>query len=53
MPMTAIADFAARGAGDPLFAGLAEICARNRGLWSFEAEQFLLARAPRIAGAPA
>ena len=49
MPMTAISDFAAKGADDPIFAGLAEICGRNRGLWSFEAEQFLLARAPAIA----
>jgi L-sorbose 1-phosphate reductase len=52
LPMTAIDDFAAKGKNDPLFAGLAEICARHRGLWSYEAEQCLLARAPRIAGAP-
>jgi threonine dehydrogenase-like Zn-dependent dehydrogenase len=48
MPMTAIADFAALGKTDPLFAGLAGICARNRDLWSVEAEQYLLANASKI-----
>mgnify|MGYP000855557627 CR=1 FL=1 len=38
-------DFAAKGKDNPLLAGLAEICERNRGLWSFEAEQFLLKNA--------
>ena len=42
--MTAISDFAAKGKDNPL-AGLAEICERNRGLWSLEAEQFLLKNA--------
>jgi hypothetical protein len=45
MPMTAISDFAAKGKDNPLLAGLAEICERNRGLWSLEAEQFLLKNA--------
>ena len=48
MPMTAIADFAAAGKSDPLFAGLAEICDRHNGLWSSEAERHLLAKAPRL-----
>ena len=28
--------------------GLAELCAANKGLWSPEAERYLLANAPRI-----
>jgi len=42
MPMTAIADFGKLGTTDPLFARLAEITARNNGLWSVEAERYLL-----------
>lgn len=48
MPMTAIADFAAFGGSDPLFATLAEICSRHNGLWSLEAENFLLANGKRL-----
>ena len=48
LPLTAIDDFAALGERDPLFAGLAEICARHDGLWSAEAEAHLLARGKRI-----
>ena len=43
MPMTAIDDFAELGKTDPLFAKLAEICDRHNGLWSLEAEHYLLA----------
>ena len=43
MPLTAIADFAELGKSDPFFAGLAEICERSNGLWSAEAEKYLLA----------
>jgi threonine dehydrogenase-like Zn-dependent dehydrogenase len=42
MPMTAIADFAAAGAADPRFAKLDEICRGRAGLWSAEAEKYLL-----------
>ena len=42
MPLTAIADFAKLGETDPLFKTLAEICDRNNGLWSAEAEKYLL-----------
>ena len=42
MPLTAIADFEALGKTDPLFARLAEITARNNGLWCAEAERVLL-----------
>ena len=52
MPMTAIDDFAALGADNPLFAGLAEITGSSNGLWSVEAEAYLLANAPAI-GNPA
>ena len=53
MPMTAIADFAEKGKADPLFAALDRICSANNGLWSKEAEDYLLANAPKIdIGAP-
>ena len=48
MPMTAIADFAEKGKTDPLFAELDRICSANNGLWSKEAEDYLLANAPKI-----
>lgn len=48
LPMTAIADFGKRGESDPLFAGLAKICDRNNGLWSAEAERFLLQNGKRL-----
>jgi len=43
MPLTAIADFQEKGKTDPLFAKLNDICNRHLGLWSVEAEEFLLA----------
>lgn len=43
MPLTAIADFAKLGESDSRFKQLAEVCAKNNGLWSIEAERFLLA----------
>jgi hypothetical protein len=42
MPLTAIADFAEWGKTDAKFAKLAEICERHQGLWSVEAEDYLL-----------
>jgi len=42
MPLTAIGDFAEKGGTDPLFAGLAVITSKNNGLWSTEAEDYLL-----------
>lgn len=41
MPLTAIADFEELGKTDPLFAKLDEVCKKNRGLWSAEAERIL------------
>ena len=48
LPMTAIADFAEKGSTDPMFAQLDRICQAHGGLWSKEAEDYLLANAPRI-----
>lgn len=48
LPLTAIADFAENGKEDPMFAKLAEICDRHNGLWSGEAEKYLLANAKAI-----
>lgn len=42
MELTAIDDFAAKGVDNVHFAKLAEICQCNRGLWSVEAERYLL-----------
>ena len=44
MPLTAIADFEELGKTDPLFAKLAEITKENNGLWSAEAEKYLLSQ---------
>lgn len=43
MPLTPISDFAKLGETNPVFKTLAEICDKNLGLWSVEAETFLLA----------
>ncbi|NLD59217.1 MAG: zinc-binding dehydrogenase [Clostridiales bacterium] len=48
LPLTAIADFKEKGKADPLFKTLAEICDRHNGLWSGEAEEFLLRNAKPI-----
>ena len=42
MPLTSIADFAKLGENNPLFKKLSEICDKNLGLWSVEAEKYLL-----------
>jgi threonine dehydrogenase-like Zn-dependent dehydrogenase len=53
LPLVAIADFAAKGKADEdglgiFYTKLAEICERKKGLWSKEAEDYLLANAPDI-----
>jgi threonine dehydrogenase-like Zn-dependent dehydrogenase len=53
LPLTAIADFAEKGTSGAdglggFYTKLAEICGRDRGLWSKEAEEYLLANAPDI-----
>jgi L-sorbose 1-phosphate reductase len=42
MDLTAIDDFAKLGESNPLFKNLAEITVRHNGLWSVEAENYLL-----------
>lgn len=42
MPLTAIDNFAKQGETNPFFKNLAEICDRHNGLWSVEAEKYLL-----------
>ena len=49
MPMTAIEDFAEKGKTDPFYAELDRICSANNGLWCKEAEDYLLANAPKVA----
>jgi len=48
MKLTAISDFKKKGKTDPLFDGLAEIVEKNNGLWSAEAEKYLLKNAKTI-----
>ncbi|MCL2410195.1 MAG: zinc-binding dehydrogenase [Treponema sp.] len=48
LELTAIDDFVEKGKADPLFAKLAEICGRNQGLWSAEAEEYLLKNVQEI-----
>ena len=42
MPLTAITDFRKLGDTDSLYRELADICDRHNGLWSVEAEEYLL-----------
>lgn len=48
LPLTALAEFAELGKTDPFFADLADIIARNNGLWCAEAEKYVLANAKEI-----
>ena len=48
MPLTAIADFRAKGAENPVYARLAELCDAHQGLWNAEAEKYLLAHAAEL-----
>jgi threonine dehydrogenase-like Zn-dependent dehydrogenase len=48
MPLTAIADFAKLGETNEVYKKLAEICDKNLGLWSVEAESYLLANADKL-----
>lgn len=48
MELTAIADFKEKGKSGPIFAKLAEITDKNNGLWSTEAEKYLLANAKPV-----
>jgi threonine dehydrogenase-like Zn-dependent dehydrogenase len=48
LELVAIADFAEKGKSDPFYAALAEICGQTKGLWSKEAEDYLLKHAKDI-----
>jgi len=48
MDLTAISDFREKGETDPLFSRLADIAEANNGLWSPEAEKYLLENAKKI-----
>lgn len=48
MELTAIDDFRQKGKDNPLFATLADIVEKNNGLWSAEAEKYLLENADSI-----
>ena len=48
IPLTAIVEFGEKGKTDPFFAELDKICTLNNGLWSIEAEEYLLANAKEI-----
>lgn len=51
MPLTSITDFAKLGETNELFRKLAEICDRHNGLWSVEAESYLLDKfSPNLSG---
>lgn len=46
LPLTAIADFAELGKTDPLYAELDRLVKKHNGLWSAEAERYLLFHVP-------
>jgi len=48
MPLTPISDFAKLGETNEVYKMLAEMCDKNLGLWSVEAEAFLLANADKL-----
>lgn len=48
MPLTPISDFEKLGGENELFKELAVICSRHNGLWSVEAETFLLSHSDKL-----
>jgi len=48
MPLVALSDLAELGRNDPFYAELAKIVSANNGLWSRDAEKYLLANAKSI-----
>jgi len=48
LPLVALDEFGERGDGDPFYGALAEITERNNGIWSTEAENYLLEHAPDL-----
>ena len=49
MPLTPITDFAKLGETNDVFKQLATICDKNKGLWSVEAETYLLENSDKLA----
>ncbi len=48
MPLTAISDFEEKGKNNPVYAELHKLCDANNGLWSVDAEEYLLANADKL-----
>ncbi len=48
MPLVALDEMAEKGKNDPLLAKLAELVKANNGVWSVDAEKYLMANAPKI-----
>jgi threonine dehydrogenase-like Zn-dependent dehydrogenase len=48
MPLTPITDFASKGLTNPVYARLAEICDNHKGLWSTEAEAYLIENSDKL-----
>jgi hypothetical protein len=48
IPLVAIDDLPELGKTDPLYSALADIVAKNGGIWCAEAEEYLLENAPKI-----
>ena len=48
LPLTSIDDFEELGKSDPLFKSLSQIISKSKGLWSKEAEDYLLTHAKSI-----
>ena len=48
MPLTAIAEFGEKGKSNPVYAELDRICKAHQGLWSVEAENYLLSHAENL-----
>jgi threonine dehydrogenase-like Zn-dependent dehydrogenase len=48
MPLVALDELAEKGKNDPLLAMLAELVKVNNGVWSVDAEKYLMANAPKI-----
>lgn len=48
LPLTALDELEEKAENDPFFAGLAEYVGKNNGVWSVEAEKYLMENAPAI-----
>ena len=48
MPLTAITEFGEKGKTNPVYAELDRICKEHNGLWSVEAENYLLSHAENL-----